>query len=44
MKEGDRLESAPEMKEHIIRTTIHLLDNGFDMDALTVRKIAGKYQ
>lgn len=36
------MEPAPEMKEHIIRTTIQLLDNGFDMDALTVRKIASK--
>jgi AcrR family transcriptional regulator len=42
MKEGDYLEPAPEMKEHIIRTTIQLLDNGFDMDALTIRKIASK--
>lgn len=36
------MESTLEMKEHIIRTTIHLLDNGFDMDTLTVRKIASK--
>jgi AcrR family transcriptional regulator len=41
-KGGDSMQQIKDVKAHILKTTVAMLENGFEPDVMTIRKIAQK--